>query len=191
MARNQLKPRRQLGFTLVELLIVVTLTVMLMLTASTLFMTFLIGNTKTSTSRLVKAEGEYALNQIAFLIRNAIEIVQITDMTDPGFPAGILRTCEPNMGTIGLKSIDGNITTLTRSIDPSDNDTKIASNSSYLTSGDLTLTDGPTFDCTRSADGSSYYVTVTFSLRKGTPAIDQARDIVEQQFSTGVQVRSL
>lgn len=196
MARNELgrrshspHHRHQAGFTLVELLMVTALSVMIMLTATAMFMTFLIGNTKTSTAKLVKAEGDFALNQMAFLIRNAIELEPTTDTVTP--PGNVIKTCESGMGTLALKSLDGETTILTRATDPSDNRPKIASNSSYLTSGAITLTSGPTFNCTRGSDYTSQYVTITFTLRKGTPGVDQPRDIVEQTFTTGVQIRSL
>lgn len=172
----------QAGFTLIEVLIVVSLSVLLMLTASSLFMTFLIGNTKTTTTQLVKAEGEYALNQMEFLLRNAIELM----------PNSNDEICEPNMDEITLKSFDNGITTLMRETDPSDSNlVKIASNSGvYLTSGAVELTSGPVFNCSETPDGLSQYVTITFQLRKGTPGIDQPRDIVVQDFLTSVNLRS-
>lgn len=172
----------QTGFTLIEVLIVVSLSVLLMLAASSLFMTFLIGNTKTTTMQLVKAEGEYALSQMEFLLRNAIQLL----------PNSEDDVCVPNMDEIRFKSIDDGITTLTREIDSSDgNRPKIASNSGiYLTSGAVDLVAGPVFNCSQTSDGLSQYITITFQLRKGTPGIDQARDIVTQDFSAGVNLRS-
>jgi hypothetical protein len=112
-------------------------------------------------------------------LRNAIEVTS---------------TCTTGMDTISIKSLDSGITTLTAETDPSDGQDKIASisaTSQYLTSGGLELTNGPTFNCTDSGDGSPAYVDVTFTLRKGTPGIDQARDIVEETFSTGTSVRGV
>lgn len=158
------------GFTLIELLIVVSLTVVIALAASSLFMTFLIGSTKTGTAQLIKNEGNFAIGQMEFLLRNAIEITN----------------CQAD--TITFKSADGGLTTLTQTID--NTVAKISSNSAFLTSNATTLTAGPTFTCSSSGDGVFNYVTVTFTMQKGTPGVDQPRDIVQQQFSTRVNVRS-
>lgn len=175
-------PSARSGFTLIEVMIVVSLSVLLMLTASSLFMTFLIGNTKTTTTQLVKAEGEYALNQMEFLLRNAVELLPNTDD----------ETCVTDMEDIRFKSYDNGITTLMRETDPTDsNKAKIASNSGvYLTSGAVELVSGPLFDCSQTPDGLSQYITIAFQLRKGTPGIDQPRDIVVQDFLTSVNLRS-
>ncbi len=163
--------RHPQGFTLIELLIVVSLTVIIALTASSLFMTMLIGNTKTTTAQLIKNEGDFATSQMEFLLRNALEI------TD----------CQAD--TITFRSADGGSTTLTRNTTAGV--ARIASNSAYLTSNAITLTAGPTFACTTSADSLFQYISISFTLRKGAPGVDQPREIVEQQFTTQVNVRSL
>lgn len=183
------------GFTLIELLIVVSLSVIIMLAASSLFMTLLIGNTKTSTTKLIKDEGDYALSQMEFLIRNATNLESITDdlntsngcTTTVGAP--VVRTCDATMCALGLESYDGGTTILGRVDD--NGVAKIASNSGYLTSDAVTLISGPVFSCSESPDGVSRYIGITFTLRKGTPGVDQPRDIVQQVFSTGVQIRNI
>jgi prepilin-type N-terminal cleavage/methylation domain-containing protein len=179
--RNQ--DPNQAGFSLIELLIVVSISILLMLAASSLFMTFLIGSAKTNSAKLIKNEGEYALAQMEFLLRNATEILSVDDN-------GVIKTCENNMGAIRFRSIDNGITTLTRSVDPTDSQFKIASNSGFLTSSGLTLVSGPTFNCAQSDDSVSQYVTINFTLRKGSPGVDEARDIIQQDFTSGVQIRT-
>ena len=185
MARNQLISKRHTskGFTLIEMMIVITLMVMLMLTASSLFFTTLIGSSKTNVTTQVKEEGDFALSQIEFLLRNAVALR--TNLSG--------QTCQSGMDSIAFQSYDNGITELQKEADPSDdNHEKIASNSGiYLTSSRVELTSGPTFNCSQSNDGSAPFVEVNFTLRKGTPGIDQARDIVEQTFNTGVSLRSL
>lgn len=171
---------KQAGFTLIELLVVVTLSIMLMLAASALFFMFLISNTKAGAVQRVKNEGEYALEQMSFLLRNALELQ----------PNNLDQVCEENMSQISFISIDNQITTLGSYVDPSDGATKISSNSGYLTSSGVDVVSGPEFDCTESSDGANQYVTITFILRKGTPGIDEPRDIVQETFTTGVNVRS-
>ncbi|MDQ3008298.1 MAG: prepilin-type N-terminal cleavage/methylation domain-containing protein [bacterium] len=174
------------GFTLIELLVVVSLSVMLMLSASALFLTFLISNTKTSSTQMVKAEGEYAINQLEFLIRNSTDI--ITDSITG-------EQCEAGMNQLIVKSFDGGITAFFAEED-ADGKYKIASNSgTYLTSGAVELLNaadgtGITFDCQR-VNQDTPYVTVSFTLRKGTPGIDADRDVVTQTFSTSVSTRSI
>lgn len=169
------------GFTLIELLIVVSLSVMLMLSASSLFMTFLLGNTKVARMQLIKHEGEYVMSQMEFLLRNAVQLVA----NDDG------EICERDMTSIAFISIDSGETLLNKSVDPSDSKEKIASNSAkFLTSGDVDIINGPYFDCTESEDKLTQYVGIRFTLRKGTPTLDVERDILEQEFISGVGLRS-
>jgi prepilin-type N-terminal cleavage/methylation domain-containing protein len=170
------------GFTLIELMIVVTLGVMMMLAASSLFVTFLVANSKVQSIRLVKNEGEQALSQMEFLLRNSVELVDN--------PAGQL--CETGMESISFKSIDGGITTLGMEEDGGDEEAeKIASNSGvYLTSSTVEISDDLTFNCSQSSDGLRRYVEIVFSLRKGTPGVDLERDIIEEEFRTGVALRN-
>lgn len=174
----------QPGFTIVESLVVISLTVLLMLTATSLFMAMLIGNTKSTVTQKVKGEGEYAISQIEFLLRNAVSL-------EPNL-AG--ETCAQGtvMESISFKSLDNGITTLQKEVDSSDGKAKIASNSGvYLTSGNTTLLNpGLTFVCRQSPDGTKTYVTASFTLQKGTPGVDRPRDIVEQTFTTGVSLRT-
>jgi type II secretory pathway pseudopilin PulG len=176
------------GFTLIEVLVVVSLTVMIILTASALFMTFLISGSKASNIQLLKLEGDYAINQMTYMLRNAIAL-QPNSAVPP-------VSCGSNMTNIVVKSIDGGVTTLSSVNDTSDGDaTKIASTSGttsvFLTSKAVQIVEGPTFDCAATADGSGPYVTISFKLRKGTPNLDRERDIVEQTFTTGVSLRNL
>jgi len=169
------------GFTLVELLIVVTLSVMLLLGASAMFMTFLLSNSRLNSEQIIENEGTFALQQMTFLIRNAVEIV----------PNSSDITCQQDMTELRLKSIDGGTTTLTSEIDSSDDSLKIASGSGvYLTSNAVDLVEGPIFDCTEQSDGQQQFVNVSFTLRKGTPNVDLERDVLEQEFQEGVVIRS-
>lgn len=168
------------GFTLIELIIVVALTVIMLLTASALFMTFLISGAKVNSSQLVKYEGNYALTQIEFLLRNAIELV----------PNSLGNECEADMNEIKIRSIDGGETTIV--VEDDGGVDKIASNSGiYLTSAAVEIVDDITFDCSQNNDQSHPHINVYFTLRKGTPGIDQARDIVEETFTASTTIRSL
>lgn len=81
------------GFTLIELLIVVGITAVVMITISTVFMTFLLSSSKTEVRRQVSAEGNEAIRAIEFEIRNARQV------------AG----CSPSSGSLNLETSDGNV----------------------------------------------------------------------------------
>lgn len=168
------------GFSLIELLIVVSLTVMLMLAASTIFLTFLVGNTRISSDQIIKQEGQYALNQMEFLLRNSLELL----------PNNNGYKCQPGMTEIRFKSIDGGVTTLMKEADNGID--KIASNSEvYLTSDSVEIVEGPIFDCSQTADEGKPYVNFRFTLRRGNLAVDPAKEVVEQEFQAGTSIRSL
>lgn len=120
------------------------------------------------------------MGQIEFLLRNAIA----------------LNACTGTSNELTFESLDGGTTTLRAILDQADTKYKIASqsaNNRFLTSGALDLvgdSQGMQFTCIQSGDGTSSYVTVSFTLQKGSPGIDQARDIVQESFSAGINLRS-
>ena len=182
------------GFTLIELLVVTSLTVMLMLTASSVFVTYMMASQKATTMQSIKNEGGLALNQMEFLLRNSLKIIQNSDGD----------ICQMGMQKIALISYDGGITELMVESDTNDNNiVKIASNSGiYMTSGKNDLVtaadslnynydpvDKLHFDCVESPDGKTKHITVSFILRRGN-LLDKARDIAVQEFTTGVTLRN-
>jgi prepilin-type N-terminal cleavage/methylation domain-containing protein len=170
----------QQGFTLIELLVTTSIAVMLLLSASAIFMTFLIGSAKNNLALRVKSEGSSALNQINFLLRNSLE----------------LETCESNMTEITLTSVDNLQTTLGTGTDPNDSRLKIASSGAngtfYLTSGQNNLTDSPPiiFNCV--SNGNNRFVDIIFSLHQGgnSGATQSDNENVVQTFSTSVNLRN-
>lgn len=174
------KLRIKTGFTLIELVVAVGISVIIMLSAASLFMIMLVSNTKTSTNQSVRNEGEYALQQMEFLLRNAIDIQ----------PNQFLETCQTDMSEIKFLSLDGGVTTLSQVLD--DNDVpRIASNSSnFLTSESVELTSGPTFNCYQSSDLSNTYINFSFTLKKNALSFNQNENATEETFMTGVGIRS-
>lgn len=169
------------GFTIIEMLVVISLVVMLMLVSTSVFLTSLVGNTKTVLAQDLKEEGEYTLSQLEFLLRNAVEIEENS----------LGQTCQMGMNEISFRSIDNGLTTLFLEEDPEDNQMKIASNSGvYLTSSGVNVISGPTFDCDQSSDLNRTHVKISFTIRKGDPGVDDNRDIIQETFSTGVNLRS-
>lgn len=168
------------GFTLIELLVTTTIAVLLLLSASAILMTFLIGSNKNNLALRVKSEGNNALNQMSFLLRNALEI----------------ETCTPDMNQITLTGIDNLTTTLSTAIDPSDEKLKIASSGAngtfYLTSGQNTLIAEPPilFNC--NSENNNLFVDIKFTLHQGlaTTVTESNRENVVETFSTSVNLRN-
>lgn len=66
-----IKAPKNAGFTLIELLVTTAITSIILLTASTILMTFFLSNTRTSIRRQLKSEGARALARIEFIARGA------------------------------------------------------------------------------------------------------------------------
>lgn len=171
------------------MMVVITLMVMLLLTGASLFFTTLIGTGKTNSGFQIKEEGDFVIGQLEFLIRNAIDL-------EPAVQSDTsVVTCQPGMDTLAIKNFDNGVSTFTLVDDNGHN--KIASISSvtaenyFLTTDRVEVTAGPTFNCSRNSDGTGAFIEVAFTLRKGTPGLDQPRDIVTQDFSAGVAVRGV
>jgi prepilin-type N-terminal cleavage/methylation domain-containing protein len=174
----------QAGYTLIELIIVIALTVILTLTAVSMFLTTLLGGGKTAAAERTKQAGQYAINQMSYLIRNSRKVSVNTD--------GI--TCGTGMTSLVIQGQDQQTTTLLSQA--VNGFTRIASKSgslttnSYLTPDDMNVKDALTFNCSTNNDGSPEVIHITFSLQKGNSTTDKARDIVVIPFETTVSLRS-
>ena len=167
------QPPAQAGFTLIEILVVSGLSIMLLLTISAMFMTFLVGNSSTNIRKTLNTEGNYALSQVAFILRNAIEVnTSCTGVSDV---------------QISVDSVDGGTTVFAAQdvTGPDGTTTRLASNSANLTSEDVTLTGAPSFTCTQ--QGNAKYVTVAFELRHSSMT---GPDALTESFSTEVLLRN-
>lgn len=67
---------KQAGFTLIELLVTTVISAMILLTASSILMTFFVSNSRTTLRRQIKAEGSRALSRIEFIARGAESCTQ-------------------------------------------------------------------------------------------------------------------
>lgn len=150
---------------------VVSISVIIILGSTALFMTFMIGNSRINLRQEIKANGNNALNKIQFMLRNAKSI----------------SGCSTDLSSLTFQALDGGITT----IEASDN--RVASISTsvtpnityYLTSSEVTL-DNLSFDCYQNQ--GVQYVEVSFSLAKGDS--DSAHDTFEESFSSGIMLRN-
>lgn len=68
---QQLKMKRKNGFTLLELLVATSLTVILLLAVSSVFMTFLLADARTNLRRQIQSEGAEMISRMEFLLRNS------------------------------------------------------------------------------------------------------------------------
>ena len=169
---SSLSNKHSAGFTLIELLITTSLTVLLMLTITTMFMTFLIGNSKTNVKKTVKEEGLHAMSQIEFILKNAFYVDEST------------ITCGSGMPSIQIVSLDGGLTEFRTISDSGVN--KIASNSATLTS-DAVILENLRFDC--SGEVGNRKINVSFTLRKNAPTLSND-DVISEEFTSTVNIRN-
>jgi competence protein ComGC len=166
--QNTQVSKNQSGFTLVEVLVTTSLTVMIMLTITSMFMTFLVSNSKTNIKKVVKEEGLHAMNQIEFILKNAYYL----DETN--------YACDIDMPALEVVSLDGGITNF------SNQGGKIASNSASLTSDEVVLSNF-NFDCTGTVGNRS--IKIYFELQKDAPTLSE-NESVSESFESTVNIRN-
>lgn len=142
MKRNMIKLA---GFSLLELMIATVLGAILLLTAGTLFMTFMIGNASTNARRQMSAEGTQMLGTLEYHIRNAKNAVCTNGNT--------ILTLTKLDGTTAQACFAGNKLNFNRAGACGTN----ALNTEYVTTGNSS------FACLTNPNGKQT-VTVTFRL---------------------------
>lgn len=173
------------GFTLIELVVAVAIIAGLGVVLVQVLFTTTRSSTKVERLTDVKQGGEYALNLIERMTRNARSLTAVCS-SDGAVPTS----------SVAITSPDGNETTFTCALD--NGVTRIASVSAfgtqYLTSSSVTLggdscqSDTLAFYCTSIAD-TPKSVKVTFQLsQKGTP-LDQFEK-ASTAFQTSISIRS-
>lgn len=180
MAHKSL-PVDQAGFTLLEVVVATAITIIMMVAATGLFMATIRSSAKDAQVSSVKTEGDYALSQMEFLLRNAISV--IPNPATPSAPA-----CASGMNSITFKLVDGGTTTLYTNNDLIASKSAIAANPVYLTTPSTTLS-GLNFDCSQAGSNYGTYVNVSFSLSKDDEGANTP-NILTQEFETSVTVRS-
>ncbi|MBD3250189.1 MAG: hypothetical protein GF381_01280 [Candidatus Pacebacteria bacterium] len=178
------------GFTLIEILVVSGLSIVLILTATSLFATFMASSSQTRIQQQLKQEGSQALSQMEYLLRNAKTIS--TNM------AG--QVCQENMSSLGFESFAGGKGILYQ------DGARIASDSAvlgqegsttktyFLTSQQVVIPEDSSleFDCYSSpgTESQSYFINISFSLANDTETSLLNRSMT-QDYSRGVQLRNL
>lgn len=156
------------GYTLIELVVVAAILGIIGVVSVSLFLTSLSGGGKSSGTNEVRANGDYAITQMERMIRNAVRIE---------------GACTSDMDSLTILNSDGNTTTF------SVENSRIASNSGYLTAPTSQVSGAIDFDCSQSLDGSPGLVKITFILNKAN-ALTNRFESVEVEFSTSVQLRT-
>ncbi len=170
----------QQGFTLIEILVSTTLLVFLLMTAVTMFMTFLVSNAKTNVRHIIKGEGTAAISRMERLIRNA-ESLTIGSCSAGGSPNTSVRLKnfnDPVEYTISLSS--GSIAY----------ETPTATNESgleLLTSSATEVTI-LTFKCYGVTD-ENRRIEISFTLSSDADTINNSTPITEN-FRSTVQIRN-
>jgi len=169
------------GFTLIELLVVSMLAILIIVGASSLFLSSLVSSSHTDTLTTVKEEGDFAIGQMEILLRNAVTL-------EPDPSAPLAPVCTTNMSKITFRERDNGITTLGIV------NNKIASTSGaktvYLTSTDVTIDNTkPIFDCTQMSNIGGY-VNIQFDLSDTPQGGYQSNSVIKDTFTTSVNLRS-
>ncbi len=153
--RHQLK--QQAGFTLIEMLAVTTILVMLLMTAATLFMNFMIGGAKTIALQKLKQESSSALQTMQQLIVNAKEVTTASNCTTTGFSNSSLQFTDRNNQTFTFSIADNKVASVSSAL----------ANPFYLTS-DANQVDNLTFTCYTIPSKNSQYIEINLTLRKAS-----------------------
>ena len=163
------------GFTLIEVLVMTGITVILLLSATTIFMTFLVNQSLVMQKQKIKIDGDNALKQMTQMLREAREVVNCDDVSADQ--------------EIIYKNISGEVSTF--SVMEDSGTQRIASASgepvatTFLTSGEFEVSDFSP-DCME--ENEAYLVTVTFNLTDNSLSFSQ--NPLQQNFTTKVSLRN-
>ena len=159
--------RQELGFSLIELLIVSSLLLLLMLGVSTLFLASLTTDARISLRQELRAEGTYALDTLSYFIRNS----------------KALTGCTTNGTSLIITGGDGGVSTFRLSGD------QIASVSAarttLLTVNPYAVKSG-TFVLDCNENNGRPYVTVSFTLER----FDSQGKMIDNDFRHTALVRN-
>lgn len=182
MARNQLAAavRNSQGFTLIELLVAIGLSVILIAAASGLFFTTLRSDSKKNFVSELKDNGDYALSQMEFLLRNAVSLEALN--------SGDI-TCGSGMSQIVFRSVDNGITRLYLSNGQVASESVTTGVTRYLTGGPTTATN-LSFNCQQAAVNSGTYIQIAFDLSYASASGQFFTESGTNSFTTTINVRS-
>lgn len=171
----------QKGFTLIELLVAIGLSVMLIAAASGLFFTTLRSDSKKNYLSELKDNGDYALNQMEFLLRNGVSLERLTQGD---------VVCGTGMTQIVVRSIDNGVTRLYLSNGQIASESVQTGVTRYLTGGPTTASN-LSFNCQQAAINTGTYIQIAFTLTYATSSGQFFTENGSNNFATTVNIRSL
>jgi len=166
------------GFTLIELIVVIAILVVISTISLNILITILRGSLKAEITKDVKQSGDYALNILTRMIRNAHSIES---------------TCSGSSTSITIKNPDGGQSQFLCDL----TNNYVSSTSAHLsptpvpqplTGQDFTLSNC-SFNCQQTT-GNPPVITVDFTLGKNTETFTRAEEKIEIDFHTKVALRS-
>ncbi|OGV91706.1 hypothetical protein A3A66_02210 [Microgenomates group bacterium RIFCSPLOWO2_01_FULL_46_13] len=162
------------GYTLIEVLVVVTLTAILAVATVNLFLTSVQGGSKAARLNEVRSSGDYALAQIERLVRNADTVTCVGG--SPATQLDIVKNTTPP-------------TTYTIQIDTSVTPNRIQLNAGlYLTASNI-IASNLSFTCIAGTVFTPPKVGITFTLQRGETGA-RPSDVVRETFVTTTLLRT-
>lgn len=168
------------GFTLIELLVVTTIVVLLLLSVSTVFMTFLISGARNNIMREIKAEGAEIIDKLEFTFRGA------SNLTGPGLVCNANGLPIKTLADGETILIDVNGTPIPLEfVDNGVSDRHIELNNQVLNST-FVLSAPPQINCYRDATTQRTTVRITFTLSRDYEDVTT----LQQTFTALIQLRN-
>lgn len=170
------------GFSLIELITVVAITAIVSLVSVNVLVTSQLRSTRANTISQVRREGDFALQELTFLLRNA------KYLTANQFQ----QVCQDDMNAIRVVDQNGGTVEIYLDVD------RIASNSgtviteepaSYLTSPAVVVT-GLGFSCRREPSERGAFVEVEYMVQSGDPENLSPESYYAQEYTGNIYVRS-
>jgi len=164
------------AFTLIEVLVVTALTVILMISSTALFLSFMASSSRVNYEQKIKSEGKTILDHVGFLLRNGKKI----------------NFCSENLTQLTITNLDEYETTLLIQNDGTYDriaSTSTATDTVYLSSI-ATSVNNLEFDCYENNLEKGQYVQVTFDLSLGNTDSNDPFDSYTQTFSQGILLRN-
>lgn len=167
--------KRKNGFTLLELLVATSLTVILLLGVSSVFMTFMLTEVRTNVRRQVQAEGAEIISRMDFLIRNSKTLASCTTANSIQF-----TTVEQSGGASNTITLSQSGTDVRYQLDTAAGlGTPVALNSADSQINSLS------FACTEDAATGKRVVIISFNLVKTSGG-----NTATENFKSYVQLRN-